>query len=188
MRKSIKFTVSIPWKEYEEMEAVRKKAGVTRSAFVLETLSAWKAARRRESAIKSYVAGISRNARGPGARRSPGQGGGRNSSGRGLDLRRGEIWWADLGPPSGKRPVVLLSREEAYAVRTAVTVAPLTTTVRNIPVEVPLDEKDGLPKPCVVNLDSIATIPKRLLVSRITSLSADRMRQIREAIRFALDL
>jgi len=57
MRNSIKFTVSIPWKEYEEMEAVRKKAGVTRSAFILETLSAWKNARRRESAIKSYVDG-----------------------------------------------------------------------------------------------------------------------------------
>jgi mRNA interferase MazF len=103
-------------------------------------------------------------------------------------MRRGEIWWADLGPPSGKRPVVLLSREEAYAVRTAVTVAPLTQTVRGIPVEVPLDEKDGLPKPCVVNLDSIVTIPRRLLMSRITNLSADKLRLVREAIRFALDL
>lgn len=103
-------------------------------------------------------------------------------------MRRGEVWWADLGRPAGKRPVVLLSREEAYAVRTAVTVAPLTRKVRDIPVEVTLDEKDGLPKPCVINLDSIVTIPKRLLVSRITSLSADKLRLIREEIRFALDL
>ena len=57
MRRSVKFTVSIPWKEYDEMEAVRKKAGVTRSAFILETLSAWKDARRRENAVRSYVAG-----------------------------------------------------------------------------------------------------------------------------------
>jgi len=57
MRNSVKFTVSIPWKEYDEMEAVRKKAGVTRSAFILETLSAWKNARRRENAIRQYVAG-----------------------------------------------------------------------------------------------------------------------------------
>jgi mRNA interferase MazF len=103
-------------------------------------------------------------------------------------MRRGEIWWADLGPPSGKRPVVLLSREEAYDVRTAVTVAPLTRTIRNIPVEVPLDKKDGLPKECVINLDSIVTIPKRFLVARIASLPPDKLRQIREAIRFALDL
>jgi len=60
MRKSIKFTVSIPWKEYEEMESIRKKAGVSRSAFILETLSAWKDARRRENAIKKYVAGYHR--------------------------------------------------------------------------------------------------------------------------------
>ncbi len=103
-------------------------------------------------------------------------------------MRRGEVWWADLGKPAGKRPVVLLSREEAYAVRTAVTVAPLTRTVRGIPVEVALGEADGVPKPCVVNLDAIATIPKRWLESRITSLSAEKLRQIREAIRFALDL
>jgi len=103
-------------------------------------------------------------------------------------MRRGEIWWANLGPPAGKRPVVLLSREEAYAVRTAITVAPLTRTARGIPVEVPLDVKDGLPKPCVINLDSITTIPKRFLESRITGLSDDKLRLVREAIRFALDL
>ena len=103
-------------------------------------------------------------------------------------MRRGEIWWADLGPPSGKRPVLLLSREEAYAVRTAVTVAPLTTTIRGIPVEVPVDMEDGLPKPCVINLDSLITIPKRRLESRITALSPDKLRLVRDAIRFALDL
>lgn len=57
MRNSVKFTVSLPWKEYDEMEVIRKKAGVTRSAFFLGTLSAWKDARRRENAIRSYVAG-----------------------------------------------------------------------------------------------------------------------------------
>jgi len=103
-------------------------------------------------------------------------------------MRRGEIWWANLGPPAGKRPVLLLSREEAYAVRAAITVAPLTRTARGIPVEVPLDVKDGLPKPCVINLDSIITIPKRFLESRIASLSDDKLRLVGEAICFALDL
>jgi mRNA interferase MazF len=105
-----------------------------------------------------------------------------------MEMKRGEIWWASLGPPVGKRPVVLLSREEAYAVRTAITVAPLTRTVRGIPVEVPLDAGDGLPQRCVINLDSIITIPKRYLESRITDLSDEKMRLVREAIRFALDL
>ncbi|MCL0048232.1 type II toxin-antitoxin system PemK/MazF family toxin, partial [Dehalococcoidia bacterium] len=67
-------------------------------------------------------------------------------------MRRGEIWWAELTPPAGRRPVLLLSRNEAYAVRELVTVAPVTTRMRHIPSEVPLGSEDGLPKPCVVNL------------------------------------
>jgi mRNA interferase MazF len=83
---------------------------------------------------------------------------------------------------------VLLSRDAAYRVRTAVTVAPVTRTVRDIPVEVPLDRADGLPVRCVLNLDDVTTIPKTLVVERISTLSAERMREIDEAVRFALDL
>jgi mRNA interferase MazF len=103
-------------------------------------------------------------------------------------MRRGEVWWARLRPPAGKRPVVLLSRNEAYAIRAAVTVAPLTTTVRGIPVEVPLGKKEGLPRDCVVNLDSIITIPKAFLKMKISDLSPEKLAHIRRAIRFALDL
>jgi mRNA interferase MazF len=53
-------------------------------------------------------------------------------------MRRGEIWWAQLPGPAARRPVLLLTRNAAYAVRTSVTVAPLTTTIREIPVEVSL--------------------------------------------------
>ena len=72
--------------------------------------------------------------------------------------------------------------------RHAVTVAPVTRTIRNIPVEVLLDQKDGLPSRGVVNLDDLMTIPKVLIKERIVVLSAERVRQIDEAIRFALDL
>jgi mRNA interferase MazF len=84
--------------------------------------------------------------------------------------------------------VVLLSRDSAYQVRSAVTVAPVTRTMRNIPVEVQLDTSDGLPSRCVVNLDDIATIPKTLIRQRIAVLSAEKMLEIEVAIRFALDL
>ena len=103
-------------------------------------------------------------------------------------MRRGEVWWAHLPRPIGRRPVVLLSRDAAYRVRTAVTVAPVTRTVRDIPVEVPLDRADGLPTRCVVNLDDTTTIPKTLVTERISALSVERMREIDEAVRFALDL
>jgi len=103
-------------------------------------------------------------------------------------MKKGEVWWADLPAPIGRRPVVLLSRDEAYAVRNAVTVAEVTRSIRGIPVEVPLSPSDGLPKKCVANLDTIITIQKKLLRERICLLREEKIRQINEAIKFALDL
>ena len=103
-------------------------------------------------------------------------------------MRRGEIWWADLTEPVGKRPVLLLSRDKAYQVRSSATVAVVTRTIRNIPVEVKLGPAQGLPKTCVVNLDDILTVPKSLLASRITMLDNQQMALVDKAIRFALDI
>ncbi|HEY3302913.1 MAG TPA: type II toxin-antitoxin system PemK/MazF family toxin [Candidatus Binatia bacterium] len=103
-------------------------------------------------------------------------------------MKRGEVWWVDMPPPAGRRPAVLLSRDSAYRVRAAVTVAPVTRTMRNIPVEVLLDQSDGMPTRCVVNLDDITTLPKALVKQRITALTPEKIQKIDEAIRFALDL
>jgi len=103
-------------------------------------------------------------------------------------MRRGEIWWAEMGQPAGKRPVVLLSRDEAYTVRSLVIVAPVTTRIRGIPAEVPLSEKDGLSQQCVINLDIITTIPKDCLRSRFAVLSDKKLREMEAAVRFALGL
>ena len=103
-------------------------------------------------------------------------------------MKRGEVWWTELPLPIGRRPVVLLSRDEAYAVRNAVTVAEITSTERGIPVEVKLGPEDGLPKKCVANLDTIVTIRKNLLSERITMLSGEKIGQIGAAVKFALSL
>ena len=103
-------------------------------------------------------------------------------------MRRGEVWWAEQPEPIGRRPVLLLSRDEAYEVRNAVTAAQITTTIRNIPVEVSLDVKDGLPQKCVVNLDTITTIRKTILTKMICSLKQEKIEQIDKAIKFALAL
>jgi len=103
-------------------------------------------------------------------------------------MRRGEVWWADLPTPAGRRPVVLLSRNEAYAVRELVTVAPVTTRVRRIPTEVPLGPAEGLPKSCVVNLDTITTIPRRTLTQPIGPLPPDKLTAVERALMFALGL
>jgi mRNA interferase MazF len=93
-----------------------------------------------------------------------------------------------MPPPAGRRPAVLLSRDAAYRVRAAITVAPVTRTIRNIPVEVLLDRSDGMPARCVANLDDITTLPKVLIRERITALSLEKIKRVDEAIRFALDL
>ena len=103
-------------------------------------------------------------------------------------MRRGEVWWAELPLPVGKRPALLLSRNAAYKVRTSVTVAMVTRTIRGIPVEVMLGPEDGMPAQCVINLDNIITVPKSVLTGRITSLSSDKMSAAEKAIIFALDL
>ncbi len=103
-------------------------------------------------------------------------------------MKRGEIWWADLDPPAGRRPVALLSRDEAYLVRSLVTIASVTTRIRDIPSEVPLAQEEGLPRACVINLDVITTIPKSCLHSRIISLKPEKLRAVENAIHFALGL
>lgn len=103
-------------------------------------------------------------------------------------MRRGEVWWADLPPPMGRRPVVLLSRDEAYALRTQVTVAPVTTRIRRIATEVRLGPEDGLARPCVANLDTIITINKSVLRHPVAELSVSKISAVDQAIHFALAL
>jgi len=103
-------------------------------------------------------------------------------------MQRGEVWWAELPKPAGRRPVVLLSRNEAYAVRELVTIAPVSTRVRGIPSEVPLGRREGLPRSCAANLDTITTIPKQILTRRIAVLEPGKLAAIERALRFALAL
>ena len=103
-------------------------------------------------------------------------------------MRRGEIWWAELEQPAGRRPVVLLSRNEAYTVRSLVIVAPVTTRIRHIPSEVQLGIDDGMQQECVANLDTITTIPKDCLQTRLAMLSSKKLKEVEAAIHFTLGL
>ena len=103
-------------------------------------------------------------------------------------MRRGEIWWAELDPPAGKRPVLLLSRNDAYSVRSLVIIAPVTTRIRGIPSEVPLGIDDGMPQNCVANLDTITTIPKDCFQNCLTTLGSKKLKEVETAIRFALGM
>ena len=103
-------------------------------------------------------------------------------------MKRGEVWWARLSPPIGRRPVVLLSRNAAYASRELITIAPVTTHIRGIRSEVTLDRTNGLKKKSVANLDTISTIPKASLERKISALPTEKVTELSDAIRFALAL
>jgi mRNA interferase MazF len=104
-------------------------------------------------------------------------------------VRRGEVWWADLPAPWGRRPVLLLARNEAYSVLTWVIVAPLTTTTRNISTAVPLDPgADGVPRASIVSLDNIQAIRKDWLDAHIIRLRPAKMQAVDRAIHVALGL
>jgi mRNA interferase MazF len=100
-------------------------------------------------------------------------------------VKRGEIWWARLDK---RRPVVLLSRDEAYEVRALVIVAPTSTTIRGFAAEVKVGPREGLRRPCVINCDWLLTVPKADLLERAGALSSAKSRQLDEAVRFALAL
>lgn len=99
-------------------------------------------------------------------------------------IRQGDIWWANLPPPAGRRPVVILTRSDALAHMANVTVAPLTRTVRGIDSEVELSPEDGVPSICAISLDNILTIRKKNLDRRLASLPADTLQEVFHAIHF----
>jgi mRNA interferase MazF len=84
--------------------------------------------------------------------------------------------------------VLILTRDFILDYLGEVTVAPITTTVRDIPSEVFLSKPDGMKRDCAINLDHIQTISKGKIGSLITTLSTDKLQQVSDAIQFALNL
>jgi len=103
-------------------------------------------------------------------------------------MNRGEIRWYKFQAPDKKRPVLILTRDSILEYLGEVTVAPVTSTVRDIPGEVFLSEDDGMPRDCAINFDHIQTVLKAKIGSPITTLSPGKLKQVREAILFALNL
>lgn len=103
-------------------------------------------------------------------------------------LRRGEVRWYAFRRPDKKRPVLILTRPSALEYLNEVTVAPITTTIRDIPSEVVLTAADGMKRDCAVNLDRLQTVSRAKIGAFVTALSPGRMRSVRRAIEFALGL
>ena len=103
-------------------------------------------------------------------------------------MKRGEIRWYKFKAPDKKRPVLILTRDSILEYLGEVTVAPITSTVRDIPSEVFLSKQDGMAQDCAVNLDHIQTVSKGKIGSLLTTLSMDKLEQVSAAVQFALNL
>jgi len=103
-------------------------------------------------------------------------------------MKRGEIRWYKFKPPDKKRPVLILTRDSILDYLGEVTIAPITSTVRDIPSEVSLSPQDGMKIDCAINLDHIQTVSKGNIGSLITTLPKKKLEQVCSAILFALDL
>jgi mRNA interferase MazF len=101
-------------------------------------------------------------------------------------MKRGEVRWYVFSRPDKKRPVLILTRDSALEFLGEVTVAPITSTIRDIPSEVLLTKADGMPRDCAVNFDHLQTVSKGKIGLLIATLSASKMQQMRPSLLFAL--
>ena len=101
-------------------------------------------------------------------------------------MKRSEVRWYRFSRPDKNRPVLILTRVSALEFLGEVTVAPITSTIRDIPSEILLTKADGMPRDCAVNLDHIQTVSKGKIGSLITTLSPRKTLELRSALLFAL--
>lgn len=98
-------------------------------------------------------------------------------------MRRGEVRWAEH-PDWGRRPALVMTRDEAIGALNEVFVVLATTNIRGLPTEVELGAEDGMPRTCALNADHTDTVAKGFLGERITVLSPAKL----EALCRALDV
>ena len=103
-------------------------------------------------------------------------------------MKQGEIRWYTFGQPDKKRPVLILTRDSVLEYLGEATVAPITSTIRDIPSEVTLSTADGMMRDCAIDCDHLQTVPKVRIGSLVATLSRARLADVGHAIRFALDI
>ena len=100
-------------------------------------------------------------------------------------MKRGDVVWHKFDLPDKKRPVLILTRDGAISGLNAVTVVPITSTIRDLESEVLLTKWDGMENDCVANLDWIQTVPKSQLFGHVTHVSSEILDQVFGAIKYA---
>jgi mRNA interferase MazF len=103
-------------------------------------------------------------------------------------MKRGEVRWVTFEHPDKRRPAVILTRNSAIGYLSTVTVAPITTTIRQTPSAVRLGPDDGLAEDCSANLHNILTVAQTAVGALVTVLTESKMAQVESALLFALGL
>jgi len=105
-----------------------------------------------------------------------------------MKTRPGEIWLADLGLAAKPRPVLIVSRQDPDPPRVLSIYVPLTTQNRGSPYEVDLGKLPFLHKASVANVQGVGSLAEVRLLRKLGWLRDEQMREVREALRFALEL
>ena len=101
-------------------------------------------------------------------------------------IKQFEVWWADLPEPAGRRPILLVSRNDAYGYLPKFIAVEITSTIRGIASEILLSEQEGLPRECVANCDSLRMVPRLSLTKRAGQLAPERWVEVKRAMGAAL--
>jgi len=101
-------------------------------------------------------------------------------------MKRGEVRWYEFQPPDKRRPVLILTRDSVLPLLHDVTIAPITSTIRGVASELRLTIADGMPQDCAVNFHHLQTVSKKKLGRLITTLSPEKLREVGQALCFAL--
>jgi len=89
-------------------------------------------------------------------------------------VKRGEVWWYE--PPDAKRrPVLILTRDEAIGRVHDVIAVPATGTIRNLDTEIEIGTADGMPVECVLAVDNTLSAKKTFLTAQITALGPEKL-------------
>ena len=103
-------------------------------------------------------------------------------------MNRGDIWLIDLGKKIGKRPVLILTRQNVLEYLNKVTVAEISTQGKGYPTEVFIDQKANLPKSSFVQAENLHTVPKDKLFKYIGTLDPESIQEVSRKIVLALEL
>jgi mRNA interferase MazF len=96
-------------------------------------------------------------------------------------VAQAELWLME--PPNQKRrPVLVVSRDDVIPVLNNVVVAPITSTIRDIPTCIPVGPAEGIDHDSVATFDNLAAVPKSVLTTRLGALGVDGRRRICDAL------